>query len=249
MIKEERFEFILKSLEQSNRVTYESLAEGLAVSEDTVRRDIDQLSKSGLLVKVRGGAITPNKNPLSFTDRKESYTDGKKIIALKACQLLKGVRTVFMDGGTTMQILAGTLPPDAKFRVITNNVALVPILATYPGIELVVLGGTYNRETQTNVGQQACKEVGLFEADIYLMGICAIHSEVGITASLLEDGEIKQAMMQSARKTVVLCNAEKLESTDFFKVASLYSVDSIITDLRSNDSRLDIYRKFDLEIL
>ena len=249
MLKEERFEIILKELRAANQVTFEALAKCLGVSEDTVRRDIELLNKSGLLVKVRGGAISPAKNPLSFHDREGIFTEGKNAIALKAVQLLKNVRTVFMDGGTTIQVLASALPKDAAFRVITNNVALIPILNTYKGIEIIVLGGHYNRITQTNVSQQTCAEAGMYQADIYMMGVCAVHSEVGITAAVLEDGEVKKALMRSSRKTVVLSNFEKLETTDFFKVCGLDDVDTLITDLQSDDKRLDAFRHFDIEIL
>src|ERR1700712_1811484 len=227
MLKEERFEIILKELRATNQVTFEALAKDLSVSEDTVRRDIELLNKSGLLVKVRGGAISPAKNPLSFHDREG----------------------IFTDGGTTIQVLTSTLPKDAAFRVITNNVALIPILNTYKGIEIIVLGGHYNRITQTNVSQQTCAEAGMYQADIYMMGVCAVHSEFGITAAVLEDGEVKKALIKSSRKTVVLSNFEKLETTDFFKVCSLDDVDTLITDLQSDDKRLDPFRHFDIEIL
>jgi len=99
---------------------------------------------------------------------------------------------VFMDGGTTIQVLTSILPKDAAFRVITNNVALIPILNTYKGIEIVVLGGYYNRITQTNVSQQTCTEAGMYQADIYMMGVCAVHSEVGITAAVLKMARSKK---------------------------------------------------------
>jgi DeoR/GlpR family transcriptional regulator of sugar metabolism len=249
MLKEERLEVILKELKASNLVLLEPMAKNLGVSEDTVRRDIEQLSKSGLLIKVRGGAISPAKNPLSFSDREGFFAEGKNIIALKSLQLLKNARTVFMDGGTTTQALVANLPADSAFRVITNNIALIPVLSTYSRIEIIVLGGQYDRVTQTNVGQQACDEAAMYQADIYLMGVCAVHSEVGITAALREDGEVKKALMRSSRKTAILSNFEKLETTDFFKVCSLDAIDTLVTDLQSDDKRLDPFRNFDIEIL
>jgi DeoR/GlpR family transcriptional regulator of sugar metabolism len=249
MSKEERFEIILKELTASDRVTYEGLSISLSVSEDTIRRDVDHLNRSGLLVKVRGGAVSPSKNPLSYREREGIFTEGKNMIALKALQLLKNVRTVYMDGGTTIRALASMLPTDARFRVITNNVSLVPILTTYPGVEVVVLGGYYNRITRTNVGQQTCMEAALYQADIYMMGICSLHSDIGVMASVLEDGEVKKAIMKSSRKVVALSNFEKLETTDCFRVCGMDAVDTLVTDLKSDDRRLDVFRKFDLEIL
>jgi DeoR/GlpR family transcriptional regulator of sugar metabolism len=249
MLKEERFNYILKELKAAHKVSYENIAENLNVSEDTIRRDIDILNKSGLLVKVRGGAITPAANPLSFQDRTGVYATGKGIIALKAQQLLKNARTVFIDGGTTMLALASNLPVNSNFRIITNNVALVPILTNLPDVEIVVLGGTYNRLTKTNVGVLTCREAENYQADIYFMGICSIDSKAGVTASVLEDGEVKKAFMKSSLKTIVLCNVEKLETTDFFKVCSIDAIDTLVTDLPSDDKLLDPYRSADLEIL
>lgn len=249
MLKEERFEHILKELKSASKISFEGLAKDLKVSEDTIRRDIDALGRSGLLVKVRGGAIVPSSNPLSFQDRTGVFTEGKSIIALKAIQVLKNARTVFMDGGTTMMVLASNLPADSSFRVITNNIELVSILTNFQGIEIVVLGGSYNRLTKTNIGPFTCQEVGRYQADVYFMGICSINSTYGVTAAVLEDGEVKKAFIKSALKTVVLSNAEKLETTDFFKVCTLDEVDTLITDLPSDDKLLDQYRRADLEIL
>src|ERR1700750_1933223 len=102
MLKEERFEIILSQLKEKNKVKFEDLASLLQVSEDTVRRDIDLLHRNGLLSKARGGAISREKDPLSFHDRQSFLTKEKDIIALKAQQFLKDGMTVFMDGGTTV---------------------------------------------------------------------------------------------------------------------------------------------------
>ena len=249
MLKEERFDHILKTLKSRRKILYETIAKKLKVSEDTVRRDIDDLNKRGLLVKVRGGAITAASNPLSFQDRTGVHVKGKDVIALKAQQLLKNARTILMDGGTTMLALASGLPVDSNIRVITNNVALVPVLANFPNVEIVVLGGAYNRMTRTNVGVLTCQEAANYQADLYFMGICSIDSQAGVTAAVAEDGEVKRAFMKASLKTVVLCNSEKLGTTDFFKVCDINTIDSLVTELRSDDKLLDRYRKADVEIL
>ncbi len=249
MLKEERFDHILKELKSSNKVFFEDLAKDLRVSEDTIRRDIEQLSKSGLLVKVRGGAITPSVNPLSFQDRTDLFSDAKKVIALKTQQLLRDVQTVIMDGGTTMLAVAASIPIQSQLRIITNNMALIPILAHHQQVEIIVLGGMYNRITQTNLGIQTALEAQKYQADLYLMGTCAIDRTKGLTAAVHEDGEIKKVFLTVAAQTAVLSNHEKLDTVEFFNVTGLSGVHTLITDLPSNDTRLDAYRPFDLEIL
>lgn len=249
MLKEERLDHILQALIQKEMVTYESLARKLKVSEDTVRRDIETLHRNGLLSKVRGGAIARSKNPLSFQDRSGFFTGGKDVIALKAQQFIKNNQTIFMDGGTTVCAIASHFPLDAHFRVVTNNQALVPILATHEHIEIISLGGVYNRVTETNVGTKTCEQVSDYVADLYLMGACAVDSKFGITAAIREDAEVKQAMLNASLKTVALSNSEKLGSTDHFRICGLAEIDALITELSSNDSKLDPLRNMSLQLV
>lgn len=249
MLKEERFGFILDKVGTLNKVGLQELAVDLGVSEDTVRRDIDVLSRRGLLLKVRGGAISPAVNPLSFQDRQDCFTDGKRRIGLKAQELLLNAQTVFMDGGTTMVAVAACIPQNAQLRIITNNIALLPVFDHHESVELIVLGGNYNPVTQTNMGLQTCQQALNYQADLFLMGACSLDSQIGVTASIEEEGEIKKVMIQASRQVAVLSNQEKLGTVDFFNVTRLADVDWLITDLTSDDKQLDDYRPSGLTII
>jgi DeoR/GlpR family transcriptional regulator of sugar metabolism len=249
MLKEERFNKILQSLKKQGKLTYELITEKLNVSEDTIRRDIEQLHKSGLLVKVRGGAIPVSKNPLNFQDRMNYLSEGKEVIGMKALQFVQNGQTVFMDGGTSICAFASLLPVDIALRVITNNQAIVPLLAKHLHIELILLGGKYSRETETTTGRQTCQEIKQYVADLYFMGTCGIDKKLGITATVQEDGEVKQNMLSRAAKNIVLSNSEKLNSTDFFQVCDISAIDTLITELHSNHKKLDTYRDGELEII
>jgi DeoR/GlpR family transcriptional regulator of sugar metabolism len=242
MLKEERFDYILDRLKKESRIAYDTVAEALGVSEDTIRRDIEALHKNGLLAKVRGGAIIRAKNPLNFQDRSSYQSDAKEVIALKAQQFIKNGQTIFMDGGTTVCAIAAHFPINSNFRVITNNNALIPILARYQQIEVIVLGGIYNRFTETNTGGQTCQEAKNYIADLFFMGTCAIHSKLGVTAVLQDDGEVKQAMLSQSQKTIALTDKEKLELTEHYKVCDVTSLSAIITELPSDETALDQLR-------
>lgn len=249
MLKEERFGFILDKVNTLNKVGLQELAVDLGVSEDTVRRDIDLLSRRGLLLKVRGGAISPAVNPLSFQDRQDCFIDGKRRIGLKAQELLLNAQTVFMDGGTTMVAVASCIPLTAQLRIITNNIALLPVFDYHESVELIVLGGNYNPVTKTTMGLQTCQQALNYQADLFLMGACSIDSQIGVTASIEEEGEIKKVMFQASRQVAVLSNQEKLGTVDFFNVTRLADIDWLITDLNSDDKRLDVYRLTGLNIV
>lgn len=249
MIKEKRFEHIISRLKNTGTVTYSQMSIDLSVSEDTIRRDIDYLDENGLLSKVRGGAISRDKNPLSFQDRADFQSTEKEIIGMKVQPLLKAGMSIFMDGGTTVCAVAECLPTNASLRVITNNIALVPLLAQFRNIEVIVLGGNYNRDTQTNTGARTCDEAAEFVVDLYLMGTCAISKGFGITSAIREDGAVKKAMLKGSKMVVVLSNSKKVGTNEPFVVCGLQEINVLVTELPSDDSKLDELRFKKLKIV
>jgi DeoR family transcriptional regulator, carbon catabolite repression regulator len=249
MLKEERLNHILKVIKKRGKVSYETLSDDLHISEDTVRRDIETLHNNGLLLKVRGGAITISKNPLSFQDRSSYLAKEKELIALKAQQLIKKGQTIFMDGGSTNCAIASFLPSDSSFRLVTNNMALVPIITKFKDIELIILGGIYNRETATNTGGQTCKEVKQYIAAVYFMGTCGLQKDFGISAVFQNDGEVKQNMLGNAKKTFALVNSTNLNTAEYYKVCDIAEISGLITDLATDDGQLDDFRDLGIRLL
>jgi len=249
MIREKRFEHIISSLKNTGTVTYSRMSEDLSVSEDTIRRDIDYLHENGLLSKVRGGAISRDKNPLSFQDRADFQSTEKEVIGMKVQSLLKPGMSVFMDGGTTICAVAECLPANASLRIITNNIALVPLLAQFKNIEVIVLGGNYNRDTQTNTGARTCNEAAEFVVDLYLMGTCAISKNFGITSAIREDGAVKKAMLKGSKTVAVLSNSNKIGASEPFVVCRLDGINVLVTELPSDHPKLDELRFKNLKII
>ncbi|WP_134089847.1 DeoR/GlpR family DNA-binding transcription regulator [Olivibacter sp. XZL3] len=249
MIKEERFEIILKLLEKEVKVSYEKLAELLSVSEDTVRRDVDNLYRNGLLSKVKGGAMLRSKDPLSFQDRSLFSTDEKSAIALKALKFIKNGQTLFMDGGTTICAIAKVLPRDIAVRIVTNNMELIPILKQFPNVELVVLGGIYHLETAITTGAQTVTEASQFIANVYFMGTCAVDYQFGVSATVKADCDVKRAMIASSRKTIVLADSNKLRKTEPFKAANMSEIDILISDIPSDHDELKEFRNLDIQLV
>jgi DeoR family transcriptional regulator, carbon catabolite repression regulator len=249
MLKEERFNHILKLIKKRGKVFYETLSEDLNISEDTARRDIESLHNNGLLFKVRGGAISVSRNPLSFQDRSQYLPEEKEWIALKAQQLIKKGQTIFMDGGSTICAIANHLPANSSFRLVTNNMALIPIISKFKGIELIILGGIHNRETATNTGGQTCQEVKQYIASLYFMGTCALQKDFGISAVFQNDGEVKRSMLRNANKTFALVNSSNLNTTEHYKVCDIKDIGGMITELATDDPKLDDFRHLGIRLI
>ncbi|ASW73521.1 DeoR faimly transcriptional regulator [Chryseobacterium piperi] len=249
MLREERFELILSQLKKKNKVKFEDLALAMHVSEDTVRRDIEQLHRNGLLSKVRGGAMLREKDPLSFHDRQSFLANEKNIIALKAQQFIKDGMTVFMDGGTTIGAVANYMPLDIRLRVITNNTSLIPVLSKFKRVELILLGGIYDNDLAVTTGATTCNEASQFIADLFIMGTCAVDAEFGAFATSITDVETKRTMIKSSKKIIALANQNKLRRTEPLKICDLLDIDILITDLASGDQELDSLRNLSVQIV
>lgn len=249
MLKEERFEVILNELKNKKKVKFEDLAVQLHVSEDTIRRDIDTLHRNGLLSKARGGAILREKDPLTFQDRQSFLTKEKDIIALKTQQFIKNGMTVFMDGGTTILAVVNSMPLDINIKIVTNNYSITSIIEKFKNVELILLGGNYERNLAVTSGLTTCYEVSKYIADLFIMGTCAVDPVYGVSAISTNDGETKKMMVQSSKKIIALASRNKLSQTESFKVCGMGEVDTLITDLDSNDSNLNDFRKINIQIV
>ncbi|GLU51299.1 DeoR/GlpR family DNA-binding transcription regulator [Dyadobacter frigoris] len=249
MVREKRFNFILEKLRNNSEVGFSELSSDLNVSEDTIRRDIDMLADNGLLLKIRGGAIPRSHNPLSFKERIGHLQDDKEIIALKAQTLIKSGQTIFMDGGTSVYTLVSLLSTDIKLTVITNNTAIIPALSAYSGIELIVLGGHYLKESETIVGYQAIKMAENFQADLYFMGVCALDMQKGVTAIYMQEAELKKTMLEHSSMAIALSTFDKLETFEPYRVCPVQSLDYVITEMDSQNKIFEPYKKAGIKVL
>lgn len=241
MLKTERHNYIIKQINLHNRILSADLSTDLAVSEDTIRRDLQELATEGLILKVHGGALSkafhyPSQNP--------SYAlDAKKTIAKKAISLIKNDMVVLTGGGTSVIELARLIPKNLEATFFTVSPLVAMELADHPNLEVVLLGGKLSKTAQICIGSQVISQLNDVRADICFTGMYSISAEEGLTESDWEVVQVKKAMLKSASKTAVLSIAEKLNSVQKLRVGHLSTIDYLITDARPNDESLAAYEK------
>ena len=249
MLKQERYDFILSQLNQNNKVTAATLSEALNLSEATVRRDLTELDALGKLQKVHGGALPPVAPVFSFRQRERIHTQAKEKIIQKVLPLLAGVRTIIIDAGTTNLALVKQLPPDWQATCFTNSPPIAQQLVQHPDVEVMLTGGTYAEQQEALVGPWVLQTLRQVYADVCLLGVCSLHHTYGLTTESSEIAASKQTMIQQARRTIALANAEKIDTVDTYLVDTIDRVDTIVTDLPSDDPRWEKYRADLLEIV
>ncbi len=230
MLKEERLDYILKKLQTDHKVLHAELSNDLHVSEDTVRRDLEVLEKSGLLIKVRGGAIPHSPNPYSFKDRIAHHEEDKRTMAQKALSFLHDGQTVILDGGTSTYMLVKMFPPNLHLRVITNNIPIALQLVDHPSVEVILTGGRVIKNSQVTGGMDTIRQFQRMRAEICFLGICSVHPQAGVTGTDMEEAEVKASMVNASNKVIALATADKMGTAETFKVCDIGALNMIITD-------------------
>lgn len=248
MLKQERQAFILHQVNLHNQVLSASLSTELDVSEDTIRRDLQELADSQKLIKVHGGALS-----LSYSDgRHPSATiyahAQKKLIARKAASLIQNDMFITTTGGTTLIELARHLPPNLKATFISGSLPVALEYCHHPLIDVILIGDKVSKNSRITVGGEAIARIRQIKADICFLGVNAIDDQHGITDNDWEVVQVKKAMIESARKVICLTISEKINSYQPFHVCPVEELDMLITELPPGDPLLEPYRQKGIEI-
>lgn len=248
MIKAERLQLIIEHIRKERKVLLGDLSTLLEVSEDTVRRDIKELSDQGLLKAVRGGAISRSPIPQHFREREHYDVSHKEIIAQKAIKLIKNGQVVLFDSGTSVLAIATHLPRDLQITVVTNSFPVATVLEDHPFIEVIFLGGRLNKSSFSTTGFEVIQAIRGIRPDICFLGICSIDLISGVTGRDYEDCQIKKTMIETSKQVIAIAIFEKLDTTEPYYITSMSDLDIIITDTDPTHEDLKSYRDLGIRL-
>lgn len=222
---------------EAGQVTVSALAERFGVSIDTVRRDLDQLSADGVLVRTYGGAVS--RSTLQRTDRAVDQRlsiqeQEKDQIAQLAAALVEDGSTIMINGGTTTLALARNLSQHRELTVATNNLLVPAALPSSAIRDIYVFGGAVRALTLATIGPVSFRANGGADLDIScdlaLIGVGAISADAGFTTSNLAEAAMMQEMISRAERVAILADSSKFDRRLFAQVSELTAADYLVTD-------------------
>lgn len=234
MLTLEKKNLILQLVEKHSVVTVSNLAEVLGVSEVTVRKLLNNLSRQGLLRRTHGGAVSLSvpvrENDLQSKER--TNVRKKRDIARKAYELIADYDTVFLDAGTTTLELARLIRNGSKrnISVITNGMNVAAELLEAWDIELMLVGGRVRHDVVSCVGPAAEAMVSSLVFDKSFVAANNLSLEHGVTTPHQTEAAFKRAAFEAGRQRILLCDSSKFGSSSMSKIRPLRDFDSIITD-------------------
>lgn len=238
MLKDERQQWILDKIKKDKKATLVDLSRLLNVSYDSIRRDIIELEEKGLLRKVHGAAI--DNTYLTMQARQELGIPNEEIVAIvkKAIRFIKPRQIILMDGGSTNLYIAEQFPQDIELTVVTNNPPLAMALSKHANVEVILLGGKFNKRYQITGGHESLEQLKYIKVDLYFMGVIGAHLEDGLTLRDYEESIQKRLMLASAKQVIVCATSEKLGATMAHQICGVNDIHFLITPFEAYSPQL-----------
>ncbi len=214
MLAAERHDAIVEQLNRDGSVTVNELSEKFGVTKDSIRKDLTQLEKKGLLRKTYGGAMKPRTVATEFyiSDQKGKYTEAKRYIAKKAAELVREGDTVFLDISTANVELARILSDSGRhITLVTNCIDVIRSVPGHSNVKLVALGGVVSEARDGFVGALTDEQLRCYRFDLSFLGVVGVDLEKNrVSTYTPEDGITKKTALENSRRTYMMLEVRKL---------------------------------------
>jgi DeoR/GlpR family transcriptional regulator of sugar metabolism len=249
-VLEARHRNIARLVTQQGSIRVADLSRRFGVSEVTIRGDLERLSRCGLIIRFRGGAVARSETAgsSSFGERAQVRADEKERMAAKAVEMVSPGDSVLLDAGTTVMELAQRLTGITPLTVVTNAINIAGLLTGRPGVHVMLAGGSVTPETLSTIGALAERDIADLLVDTLFLGCHALDPKLGIVDVSVEVARVKQAMVSAARKVVLMADSSKFHERSLAKVASLDAAHVLITDTGLSDELAESIRAQGLEV-
>jgi DeoR family transcriptional regulator, aga operon transcriptional repressor len=254
--QQSRLTTILGVLRQSGLVTVESLSAELGVSVVTIRRDLDQLERDGLLQRTHGGAVSieplfyePFKNDRSFQAQLEKLAEEKRRIGRAAAALVKPGETIALTPGTTTTEVIRGLPLNQNNTVVTNTINIAMELSKRKDLEVFVTGGHLRGDWFSLVGPTAIQSLEQIIVHTLFIGADGIDSTCGATCFSSDESDLNSAMVKLSRRRIAVVDHSKFGIVAGWRICQTTDLHTLITDMGATDEMIEPFRQAGIEVI
>ena len=234
MLKIERQNLIDQEIRKAGYVLVPNLSELLKCSEETIRRDLKEMERTGRLVRTHGGAYLVEKYDKGYpVELRKSYLQHtKEKLAEAALSEIQENDMVMLDSSTTCLAVAEALLAKGMNVTLVTNSLLVCNLFTQANsnINLVGIGGTYRRRTASFADPNTVEAIRQYYADVALISCPKVSTEFGLSDNHISEANVRRQMFKNAKKKILIVDHTKFEGTANVLFEGLEQTDLIITD-------------------
>ncbi len=240
----DRWRVILELVAAEQTIHVAQLAAQLGVSDMTIRRDLRRLERDGFLRQTYGGAMAhiTRSFDVSFNARALQHAREKRLIGMRATELVGDARTVFLGIGSTAEQFARYLAPRDGLIVVTGSLPIAGVLGTRP-VRVVVLGGNVLRDELSCVGPAALRTLATYRFDLAVIGAAGLSAAWGVTELTDDEAEVQRSALERSGRVIVIADGSKLGRATNCVVTPAGRLDAVVTDESAPASEVDALRK------
>lgn len=222
---------ILARARAEGRVQVEALASAFGVTTQTIRRDLNELSRSGLLARIHGGATIANSvSNVGYAERRALAHEAKRAIGECAAALIPDGCSLIVNVGTTTEQVAHALRSRSDLVVITNNINVVNILSGSLSKQIILAGGMVRQADGAVVGEEAVQFMSRFKADYAVIGASALDEDGSILDFDLREIAVARAIVANVRKKILVSDHMKFDRSAPARICDITDIDVFVTD-------------------
>lgn len=250
---EERLEKILDILKRDGKVLVKELSEIFNVSDGMIRKDLKKLELTGIVKRTYGGAILERQitHKENIVTRVMTDIEGKEDIAKKAVDCIEDDDIIFLDTASTNYTLATLIGNiDKRVTVVTNMNRIANLFDRNYLVDVICIGGSYNKKLGGTVGAGAIDEIKKLRVDKAFIGVAGINVKNDFVSNCnLEEANTKKAIIESSKKNYLLMGNEKFYIDGAFKFTGLSEIDYIITDEKPEEEVSELLDKYEVKLI
>jgi DeoR family glycerol-3-phosphate regulon repressor len=223
---------ILRLVRGLGRLAIADLAGHLAVSEETVRRDVRPMAAAGVVRKLHGAVVVAaasTEPPLSY--RLQENVEAKLRIAAAAAAEIEDGDSVMLDTGSTTIFVARALARRQRLIVVTNSTEVARVLSQTDGSRVFLAGGEIRSDDAAVFGPQTATFVAQFVARTAILSIGGIDPLHGLTDYHVGEAEFSRAVIPQVDRVIVVADSTKFQRRGFARVCGFEEIDMLITDV------------------
>jgi len=253
VLAEDRRRKITELLDESGSVRVREISRLFEVTEETTRRDLEQLERDGYLTRTHGGAIknSLDQQEVAFHIRNMRNHEEKRAIGQKALDYIEDGEVIALDASTTALQLARVLKEGTKkdIVVITHALKVVMTLADNAMITVISTGGILDHRTMSFVGPLAENALANYNIKKAFISCKGLTVEDGITESTDVQARIKEHLIKGAKEVFMLADHDKFGKAALATVSSVNMINKIITDNGTTEEELNRFLSVGIEVI
>ena len=245
MLNIERLDYIMNELQEKKSVYVSDLAKKYYVSPSTIRRDLDQLEKEGVVRRTYGGCVLIERqsSEIPFQFRINEQLTEKDIIASLAAKLVQDGMFIFLDSTSTTSHLVKFLAEHRNLKILTTSAQIALDCLDHLPAQIYCTGGWMSTYSRGFYGESARSRIEEFYTDFSFFSVRGISFERGIADVNEDDVFMKQTILKNCRKSVLLCDHTKFGLTSYRTVCDFSKIDYLITDKQPEDAWMELLEK------